>query len=95
MPKSENREEVMDTLKTPEKVYIDPYENRTYCGTWHSIPPEGGQSIEYVPASSLQEAVELLESVNDALKTHFTGRLPVWHVNLTRDITAFLERMKP
>jgi hypothetical protein len=52
----------------PERVYIDPYENRTYVGTWHLLPPEGGEGVEYIPASTLTRELEAVKAENTKLR---------------------------
>lgn len=47
--------------ETPKEVYIDSYENRTFVGTWHAVPPEGAECIKYVPESELTRLTAALK----------------------------------
>ncbi len=80
---------------TPKEVYIDPFENRTFVGTWHTIPPEGAECIKYIPESELatlrERVVEAEKSERDAWESRdrmLKERAAVLDINTTDGLSA-------
>jgi len=86
--------------ETPKEVYIDSYENRTFVGTWHAVPPEGAECIKYVPESELTRltaALKVAEGERDVLNDAYEGvqsHVDFLRAELTRLTDALKEKDK-